>query len=67
MVIMKIPEKPPSSEIKANEIDKIYNYLRNVTFRQSFLDIYETVGKAKFLNISALLYKLDRAMHSDLV
>lgn len=37
---MKIPEKPPSSEIKAHEIDEIYNYLRNETFRQSFLDIY---------------------------
>jgi len=36
---MKIPEKPPSSEIKANEIDEIYNYLRNETVRQSFLDI----------------------------
>jgi len=40
MVIMKIPEKPPSSDIKANEIDEIYKYLRNESFRQSFLDIY---------------------------
>jgi len=39
MVIMKIPEKPPSSDIKANEIDEIYKYLRNESFRQSFLDI----------------------------
>jgi len=27
MVIMKIPEKPPSSDIKANEIDEIYKYV----------------------------------------
>ena len=26
----------------------------------------ETVGKALFSNISTLLYKLDRAQHSDL-
>ena len=37
---MKIPEKPPSSEIDANESDEIYRYLRDETFRQSFLDIY---------------------------
>jgi Fic family protein len=37
---MKIPEKPPSSEIKTNELDEIYKYLRNESFRQSFLDIY---------------------------
>jgi len=31
MVIMKIPEKPPSSEIDANESDEIYTYLKNET------------------------------------
>jgi len=52
MVIMKIPEKPPSSEIKANEHDEIYKYLSNEAFRQSFLDIYN-----RYLYWSELKYK----------
>ncbi len=37
---MKNPEKPPSSELKDSEIDEIFKYLKNDTYRQSFLDIY---------------------------
>lgn len=49
---MRIPEKPPSSEIKANELDEIYKYLSNESFRQSFLDIYN-----RYLYWSELKYK----------
>lgn len=37
---MRIPEKPPSSQIEDNEFDEIKKYLGNDAYRQAILDIY---------------------------
>jgi len=53
--------------------DKESNLEKAINAYQEALKIYtvkrypiEIVGKALFSNISALMYKLDRAQHSDL-
>jgi len=67
--LKKYSELNPALE---NEIYSEFFYIAEefpILLRYSFLVTcysYEIVGKALFSNISALLYKLDRAQHSDL-
>ena len=48
-------------------VDLPHDFISTLVSSERKVSGSEIVGKANFSNISALLYKLDRAQHSDLV
>ena len=53
--------------VKKLKGSRVLNDLHSKGCKVSSSAYYEIVGKAYFSNISALLYKLDRAQHSDFI